>query len=183
MKKWYTLVAPPLFDNKEIFEVVAADDKILLNRIIRANLLDLISVSSQTAMLTSLNFRIHEVKGAQAFMKLIGHEVSPTYIKTFARRGKSLIHVVVDINTKDGEDVRIKSVGVTAGKISNTTATNLRQSLKEEILKNCAGLTYDELMQEILYGKLVSKVFNKLKQIASMRRVEIRKTERKETFK
>jgi small subunit ribosomal protein S3Ae len=182
LKKWYTVVAPQMFDSKEIFETVANDDSLVVNRIVKASLFDLISANSQSAMFTTLNLRITSVNGNKAATKLIGHEVAPTYLKTFARRGKTLIHQICDVKTKDGEEVRVKAIAVTAGKISETTATNLRKAINEEIMKNCTPLNYDELMQEILYGRLVAKIFNRVKQIATMKRVEISKTEKKEIF-
>lgn len=182
LKKWYTALAPPMFDNKEICELVAADDAALINRVVKISLMELLSTSSQTSMFTFLKFRITGVSGNNANTVLIGHEVSPSYIKTFARRGKTIIHMVVDTRTKDDTGVRIKVVGVAAGKISETTKRNLRGFIAEDIKKAGPAFTYDELMQEILYGRLASKIFNHLKQITSMRRFEIRKTEKQEQF-
>lgn len=182
LKKWYTVLAPSLFENRELCEVVANEENSLVNRLIRTSLTSFISSSSQAAMFSTLSFRITEVRGTQAFTRLIGHEVASSYIRTFARRGKDLVHMVVDIKTKDGEDVRLKVVGVTAGKISENTGRSLRLAIVEEIKKDGPTLTFDELMQDVLYGKLVSRLFNRLKQIATMRRVEIRKSERTERF-
>jgi hypothetical protein len=38
-------------------------------------------------------------------------------------------------------------------------------------------------MGDVLYGRLSGKLFNRLKQITKMKRVEVRKTERHEVFK
>ena len=183
LKKWYTVLAPTMFDNREICEVVAVEDQSLVNRIVRISLMELMSTSSQTSMFTFLRFRITGVTGNTAQTILIGHEVSPSYIKTFARRGKTILHMVVDIRTKDDVGIRIKVVGVASGKISETTKRNLRNTIVDEIKKAGPTFKYDELMQEILYGKLASKIFNRLKQITSMKRFEIRKTEKFEEFK
>ncbi len=182
-KKWFTVIAPPIFGGKELCEIVSADEKNLANRIIRRSLIDLgMSATSQLAMFTHLQFRVTDVKGTTANTILIGHEVSPGYIKTFARRGKSLIHEVVDIKTKDNEDVRIKLIGVTGAKVSENTRRNLRKLMVDETKKIAGELKYDELMQDIIYGRFSSKLFNKLKQITKMRRVEVKKSEKKEAF-
>ncbi len=182
LKKWYTVVAPQLFDNKELCEIVATDEKSLVNRVIKVSLMELMQTSSQTSMFTFLKFRIGEIAGAKAVTKLIGHDVSPSYIRTFARRGKTLIHQAVDVKTKDDQTVRVKIVAVASGRISNTTKRNLRAKIVEEVSAVGPQFTYDELMQEILYGRMVSKIYNKLKQITSMRRFEVRKTEKHENF-
>jgi len=184
-KKWYSVRAPSLFEGKEIAEVVASDEKLLMNRIVRKNLLELGAGggSSQLAMFTTVLFRIKEVKGAEVTTSLIGHEISPSFIKTFARRGKSLIHQVVDEKTKDGETLRVKLIAVTGARVSENTRRNLRKALVDESKKLISEGNFDELMPDILYGRFSSKLFTRLKTITKMRRIEIRKSERKEVFK
>ena len=182
-KKWYSVRAPALFDNKELCEIITSDEKNLANRIVKRSLMDLgMGSSSQLAMFTNLKFRIKDVKGTAAETVLIGHEVSPSYMKTFARRGKSLIHEVIDVKPKDGGDVRIKIIAVTDAKVSENTRRNIRNAIVEETKKHGKELNADELMQELVYGKFSSKIFNRLKQITKMRRVEVRKSEVKEVF-
>ncbi|NYZ76978.1 hypothetical protein H0O02_01540 [Candidatus Micrarchaeota archaeon] len=183
MKKWYTVTAPAMFDSRELCEIISSDDKNVTNRIIKRSLMELgIGMSSQMSMFTNLKFRITDVKGTVAGTALIGHEVSPSYLKTFARRGKSLIHEVIGVKTKDGAEVRLKIIAVSDSKVSENTRRNLRKAIHEETKKNAEGLKFDELMQEVVYGRFSSKLFNRLKQITKMKRVEIRKSEKKEAF-
>src|SRR3989338_847185 len=181
-KKWFRVEAPSTFDNSEVCEIVATDEKQLMNRIITVNLSSLTSSRSQMAAFTRVQIRDCEVGPTTAKTKLIGHSVSSAYMKTFARRGKTLGHYVVDVKTKDGEVLRVKAIAVTTGRISATTKKNLGKKIIEEILNLLKDLTFEEAMKEILYEKFSPKIFGKLKQITSMRRFEIRKTERKETF-
>ena len=53
---------------------------------------------------------------------------------------------------------------------------------RRNFIANAAVFNLDEAMQEILYGRFVSKLFNALKKITRMRRIEIRKSEVKEVF-
>lgn len=182
-KKWYTVKAPALFDNKDLCEVITSDEKNLANRIVKRSLMDLgMGSSSQLSMFTNLKFRVNEIKGTSANTVLIGHEVSPAYMKTFARRGKSLIHEVIDVKPKDTGDVRIKIIAVTDARVSENTRRNIRSAIVEETKKHAGELKFDELMQELIYGKFSSKIFSRLKQITKMRRVEVRKSEVKEVF-
>ncbi len=182
-KKWFSVVAPSIFDGKQICEVVSAEEDQLKNRLIRASLAELgVSGGSQVGMFTSMKFRIIDVKGTTAYTKLIGHEIAPSFLKTFARRGRSLIHEVVDTKTKDGQDLRIKIIAVTGASVSENTKRNIRATIVKEVISNAANFNLDEAMQEILYGRFVSKLFNALKKITRMRRIEIRKTEVKEVF-
>ena len=139
--------------------------------------------SSQMAMFTTLKFRIKEVNGNDANTSLLGHEISASFIRTFARRGKSLIHQVVDEKTKDNEDLRLKVIAVTGARVSQNTKRNLRSALVEECRKAVVEKNFDEIMGDVIYGRLSSKIFSRLKTITKMRRVEVRKSERGEIFK
>lgn len=134
-------------------------------------------------MFTTLRFRVTDVSGSEAQTKLLGHEIAPSFIKTFARRGKSLIHQVVDEKTKDGEDLRLKIIAVTGSNVSENTRRNLRTLLVEEARKGVSEKPYDEVIQDVIFGRFSSKLFSRLKQITKMRRVEVRKSERGEIFK
>lgn len=185
LKKWYSVKAPPMFEAKEICEVVASDEKRLLNRVVRTSLLELglAGGASQMAMFTTLRFRIKDINGSDANTMVLGHEIAPSFIKTFARRGKSLIHQVVDEKTKDNEDFRLKIVAVTGARVSANTRRNLRNALVEECKKAIMEKTFDEAFQDVIYGRVSSRIFGRLKQITKMRRVEVRKSERGEIFK
>ncbi len=182
-KKWYTVIAPPVFEGRELCELVSSDEKNLVNRIIRRSLMDIgMQATSQMAMFTNLQFRITDIKGNTANTVMIGHEISPAYLKTFARRGKSLIHQIIDVKTRDGQDIRIKVIAVTGAKVSENTRRNIRKIIVDETKNIAKELKYDELVQDLIYGRFSSKIYNKLKEITKMKRVEIRKSERKETF-
>lgn len=183
-KKWYNVLAPALFEKKPVCEVVAGDPKKLTNRVVKTSLVELgLSGASQTGMFTTLKLRITDVNGSDANTKLIGHEIAPSFIRTFARRGKSLIHQVVDEKTKDGIDIRLKLIAVTGSEVSQNTRKNLRELLVNDAKNSVREKQYNDLIQDIFYGKLSSRFFNQLKTITKMRRVEVRKSEIKENFK
>jgi len=182
LKKWYKVFAPGMFDHRELYDVVSNDEKSLLNRVMKISLMELVGSGSRGAMFTTVSLRITDVKGTDAQTKLIGHEVSPSYIKTFARRGKSLIHETVDVSSKDGVNVRVKVIAVTGSRVSENTKRNIRSAIVDQMKKDASELSYEALMQEILYNRFVTKLFNRLKSITKMRKVDIRKTELIETF-
>ena len=183
-KKWYSVNAPAMFDTRKLCEVVASDEKRIMDRIVKASLMELgVGGGSQLAMFTTLRFRIKEVHDDDASTILLGHEISPSFIRTFARRGKSLIHQIIDEKTKDNEDLRLKIIAVTGARVSENTKRNLRSIIVEESKKHISEKNFDEVIQDVIYGRFSSKLFSRLKQITKMRRVEVRKSERGEAFK
>ncbi len=181
-KQWFTVLAPSAFDTKEIAELAATEEENLKNRILSLSLADVTGQPSQSAIFTSLKFRIGDVKGKSAYTKLIGHEISPSYIRTLSRRNRSIINVVYDVKTKDDQSVRVKLLAITGSEVSQNTKKNIYHAIMEELKKVGAEYTLDQLMQEVIFGKFASKIFNRLKQITMMRRVEVRKSEVKEQF-
>jgi small subunit ribosomal protein S3Ae len=181
LKKWYTILAPESFDRKEIGETVASDPQYLLNRVVKIPLSDLTGQPTQTSMFTFVKFRIKDVKGETAYTDIIGHELSSTYLKTLVRRKRAVVSVVKDVKTKDGKVVRLKVVAVTDSKVPRNTKRNLHHEIVAE-LEEASKLPFDQLMQEAIFGKINMRIFNRLKQITAMRRVEVRKSELIEQF-
>lgn len=181
-KEWYTVIAPQAFDSKELGHVLAADEEKLANRVIRTSLVDLTGKMSQANVYTTLNFRIREIKGRNAYTELIGHYLSPGYIRTLVRRRRTVLHTVKDLSTTDERMVRVKIISVTKDRISETMRKNIRTAVDAELNEASGKYGYYELMQEIIQGRLSTRVFNRLRQITPMNRVEFRKTELKELF-
>ncbi|MFH1447892.1 MAG: 30S ribosomal protein S3ae [Candidatus Micrarchaeota archaeon] len=174
-KSWYTVYAPEILEGKEIGKVPASEDKALINRIIKISLAELTGDFSQTY--TSVQFRIHSVKGKSAQTYLIGHELARGYLKTLVRRGRTVLNVVQDVVTKDGVVVRVKTVAFTVRRVSTPIAKAIRAEVDACVSEKAKEMTFSQLEQEIIFGKFSSRIFNRVKKIVPMRRVEIRKTE------
>ncbi|MBD3397601.1 hypothetical protein GF412_00505 [Candidatus Micrarchaeota archaeon] len=181
-KEWYTVLAPQAFDSKELGEAIASDEGKLVNRVVPVSLMDITGKMSQANIYTTLDFRIKDIKGKTAYTELIGHRLSPSYIRTLVRRRRTVLHTVRDLPTTDDRTVRIKLITVTRERISETMKKNLREAIEKELSEAAGKYGYYELMQEIIYGRLSSKVFNRLRQITPMSKVEFRKTELKEAL-
>lgn len=182
LKTWYTVQAPDFFNSKEIGQVVALEPEMLANRVLSVSLTELSGSYSQSNAFTSVKFRISDVQGKTAHTRFIGHELAPGYIKTLLRRRRSIIYNVDDATTKDGQKIRIKSVAVTAFRTSEAVRHGLRAAVSAEIKAAAGELDLATLAQELLYGKFAARVFNKVKNITPLRRLEIRKSEMSETF-
>lgn len=177
LKQWYTVLAPQIFDGREIAEIISSDEDNMKDRIIRVSLADVTGQPSQSAIFTALKFRVTEVKGKNAHTKLIGHELSASYVLTLSRRNRSLIKVIKDIKTVDEQNVRLKILAISGSELSQNTKKNIHHAIHEEVNKIVGEQNFDQLMQDVVFGRLASKIFNRLKQITAMRRVEIRKSE------
>lgn len=184
-KKWYEVAAPKLFNSKIIGEAIAIEDNELLNRIVETSLMELGSSEEgfqRVFASIKVKLRINEVTGKTAHTKYIGHEISQSYLRTLARKGRSVIDVVADHSTKDGEKLRLKVVAITGSNVSQNTKTNIRKAISEVLAKTVQESTFEDLILDALYGKLAGKIYNRVKSITRMTKVEVKKVERKESF-
>jgi len=179
-KSWYNIIAPEMFESKEIAQIPANEDSSLINRIIKVSLAEVTGDMSQ--LHTTLNFRIKDIKGKSAFTKLVGHELSPSYLKTLVRRRRDVINEVIDVQTKDNVSIRIKVTIFTAKKVSSRAKATIRNNAREEIKERAREMDFSHLEQEVIFGKFSTRVFNRIKKIVPIKRVEVRKTEVIESF-
>ncbi|MFH0927834.1 MAG: hypothetical protein V1822_04615 [Candidatus Micrarchaeota archaeon] len=183
LKSWYTIKAPEIFEGKELGQLASSEEENLKNRKIRIGLGEITGSFTSSTAFTSIILRVDSVSAKQVSTKYIGHELAPSYLKTLLRRRRSIIYNVDDVKTSDGHAVRIKSVAVSAFKISEALRKDLRAAISKSIKELAGELTLNTLAQEMIFGKFSAKVFGKVKNITPMRRLEIRKSELAESFK
>ena len=182
LKSWYSLLAPEMFDSREVGQLVATEDSTLLNRVIRMGLGELSGQMSQITTFTSVFLRVKEVTGKSARTKIIGHELAPGYVRTLVRRRHSVVSQVDDVVTKDGVGIRIKMLGITANRAPEATRSSVRNAMSDEVKKLVPEMEFNALLQDMLFGRFAGKIFAKVKKITPMRRVEVRKSEVQEKF-
>ena len=180
LKSWYSILAPKMFDEKKIGDVLGIDDASVMNRVLNVNLSEL-SGEMQHGY-TKVNFRVNEIKGKTAYTNFIGHELIRSYIKTLARRGMSLVDNVIMVTTKDDVKISVKTAIITSNKISRAMRTNLRHATEEVILEHAKKHDFETFMQEVLYKKLSTDIYKKNKEFVPIKRVEIIKTEVQENL-
>jgi len=182
MKSWYSIIAPEIFESREIGQLVSSDEANLLDRKVKIGLGDLTGSFSQSTAYTSLYFRVKEIKGKSAHTAFIGHELVPGYVRTLARRRRSIMNQVDDVVTKDGVQVRVKVMCVSGLKVSEGVRADVRKAISETVRSLAKSMDFNMLVQEMVFGKLSAKIFNSIKKIGPLKRVEIRKSVVKETF-
>ncbi len=181
-KKWYSVIAPSVFENKVVGEVISGDPSNLQNRIVPVPVVDVIGRSKPEWDYSNIKFRIKEVKDDKAYAEIIGFEVAFSFLRALAKRRRSVIHEVVDVKTKDGKRVRIKALLVTHKKVSAIVKKNLRKELVERLIEFASSRDYYSLIKETLNGKYASNVFKYVNKINPVQHLIIKKMELFEEF-
>ncbi len=182
LKSWYSAMAPEMFESKEIGQLVSSDEANLVNRIIKIGLGDMLGSFSQQTAYTSLYFRVKEVKGKTVHTAFISHELVPGYVRTLGRRHRSIINQVDDVVTRDGVGVRIKTICISGLKVSESVRADVRRAISQNVKAIAKSTDFPALVQEMVFGKLSAKLYNSIKKMGPIKRVEIRKSEVKESF-
>ncbi len=173
LKRWYKIIAPRIWDEKEVGETAASDEKLLYGR----------TVEIPASMLTGsighahyiLWFQIEQVVGSEARTWFKGYEIDNAYIKRLTRRHSSKIEHVFDVTTRDGAVLHVKAITWTAVNVSNRQATEIRKIMQQMIEERAKKLGADELMKEFVIGDLSQKIAQAANKIAPIRKMEIAK--------
>jgi len=174
-KQWYKVIGPEMFGRSPVGETISNDPNRIVGRVIETTLGDLTNNFSKQN--TKLKFRVDRVAGDSAYTKFVGHEMTTDYIRSLVKRRTSRIDSIVDVTTTDGYQVRIKPSCFTVKRARANQVKSIRELSKQVVLAKAVGLDLNQLVQEIVLGKLSLDIYKEAKAIYPLRRVEVRKTE------
>ncbi len=178
LKKWFDVIPiDDVFPKEAIAQVVATEPEKLPGRIVRVPLNMLNGKATPLAFYTTVKFRIKEAKEKEAHAYVNGHEVAMSYLRSLARRRRTVMHDVIKVKTKDGKEVAVKTMVVTRAKVSNVVKKNLRKTLWEKVKAFGEKRDYAQLMKEILDEGLSREIYAALNPINPIEHVVVKKTE------
>ena len=170
-KKWFKIFAPNSFDKIEIAETPAEKPEQVLGRTIKVNVRSLTGQIKKSHI--ELVFRVNDVQGLNASTEIAGMQVKPETLRRIVRRRNSKIDLVQDSQTKDKKKAHFKTTIVTLKKIERKKKTIIRHKIREEVEKLAMEKNFEELVQEIIFGNALTAIFNSVKNIAGIKRIEI----------
>ncbi|MBN1543906.1 hypothetical protein JW898_00410 [Candidatus Woesearchaeota archaeon] len=171
-KRYFSILAPKIFQERELGNAMAYESASLKGRAIETNLMVLTgNVKKQDINIT---FKVEAVKGDTAFTFIDKYEVSPAAIKRKVRRGRDRLDESFQCVTRDNRIVRIKPLVITAVKTSRSVKSALRKETIQFMINCIRRVDYDTLILDILNEKLQRETANRLRKIFPIRFVDIR---------
>lgn len=164
-----------MFGRSPVGETVALDPERVVGRVIETTLGDITNNFSKQN--TKLRFRVDRVAGDAAYTKFVGHEMTTDYIRSLVKRRTSRIDAIVDVTTTDGYEVRVKPSCFTVKRARANQVKSIREISRTVIAEKVKGLDLNQLIQEVVLGKLSLDIYKEAKMVYPLRRVEVRKTE------
>jgi small subunit ribosomal protein S3Ae len=174
-KQWYKVISPEMFGRAPVGETVAIDPDKIVGRVVETTLGDITNNFSKQN--TKLRFKVDRVAGDSAYTKFVGHEMTTDYIRSLVKRRTSRIDAIIDVMTSDGYEVRVKPSCFTVKRARANQVKSIREISRNVIEEKVKGLDLNQLIQEVVLGKLSLDIYKEAKMIYPLRRVEVRKTE------
>ncbi|MFQ5474365.1 MAG: hypothetical protein ACE5DM_00880 [Candidatus Nanoarchaeia archaeon] len=174
-KKWFTLIAPKLFQERPLGGTPSSSNDILIGRTVKVNLMTLMNNIKRQNM--AVEFEIVEVKGEQAHTQVKAIALVPSFIKRRVRRNRDRIDASFICVTKDNKHIRIKPLLITLSRTSRLIQGHLRQALIDYTVQTVAKMNYDEFVNEIVNYRFQKDVRNMLNKTYPVTASEIRSME------
>jgi len=172
-KKWYTLIAPKIFENKTMGETPAEKSSLVIGRTMKIPV-DEITGQRKLRHITA-RFRVKEVKEANAFTETIGFETNRSYLRRMIRRRISKIEAFVTATTKDGKKARVTLVAISGRRMEREKEKKVRKIMVQSMLEEIPKKDFEQLVQEMIFGITGAKIFKSAKGTDSLRKLEITK--------
>ncbi len=173
-KKWYSVIAPGYFGSVEIGSVPVDEAENIVGRTVESTLYDITEDFAHQYL--KMYFQIIGVDGKRALTIFKGHEYSRDYLRSLVRRRTTRVDCIVTVTTKDGHKIRISVCAFTLTRIRTSQEKEIRVIMKRITEEKTAALTFDQVVQEIVLGKIASDIYNEAKKIAPLRHVGLRKS-------
>ncbi len=174
LKKWYEVLAPSVFGNIVIGTTPSDDPLKLIGRVMETTLYDITGDITQVHI--KLYFQIIEVKDNKAITRFKGHELSRDYIRSLVRRKSSKVQGIFDVSTKDGYRLRLTIIALTAYRCKTSQKKAIRKIMRDYVLERVPQLTLDELINEMIFGKMSQEIAERARKIYPIRKVEVYKS-------
>ena len=171
-KRWFSILAPQLFEGRVIGEAMAEAAETLVNRMLTVNVTQLTgNIKKQNLAVT---LKIVAIENGSARTEVQSFFMQPNSVKYLVRKGTSKIEDSFCCMTKDGKKVRIKPIAVTRTKTNSGINAHLFQSMAAAIIPKAQQLTFNELVTQMVNFDLQKEVKKVLDKIYPLKSFQIR---------
>jgi len=171
-KKWFSIIAPKMFNNLKIGETMAYEPSQLVGRKLRVNLMTLMNDSRKQNV--NINFIIDSINGENGVCKVVGYELNKAHLKRLVKKGISKIEDSFLAESKDGVKFKIKPLLITRFKLKNSVATEMRKRLKEKVKNSFKQTNWEEIIISIVQNRLQRDLKGVLKKVYPLSYFEVR---------
>ena len=174
-KEWYDVYLPKYFGESKMGETPADDPSKVVGRVIETTLAQITGDFSQEYL--KLYFQVTDIEDHTAKTVFKGHEYLRDYLRSLVRRRSTKVDGAFRVSTPEGYRLKIIVVALTQARIKTSQERGIRLIMREIVEKKTQTLTFDQIVHEMVLGKLASDIYNEAKNVTALRHVGIRKSE------
>jgi len=171
-KHWCQILAPRIFNNAVLGESRVSNSELLIGKKIKINLMNLTRDPKKSNV--NLSFIVESIKEGKGITRIVGYEIVPATIKRLVKKGRNKIELSFLCSTSDNKTVRIKPFAVTRGMAKGAVLASLRKGIISELTKFVNRVTFEELLNQIIFHKLQMGLKKQLKKVYPIRNFEIK---------
>lgn len=165
-KKWYSILAPKVFNEVKVGETQLADPQKAVGRKMNVNLMGITGEPQKQNI--SVRLHISNLSENTFTTELLGYKMMPSGMKKMVRRNREKVDDSFVLETKDKKVIRIKPIAVTRGKTTNSVTTAIRKYVQARLAKHIAQTTYEDLVKEVLQKRITQDIYRELKKFHPM---------------
>lgn len=174
-KKWYTIVAPDMFGKVEIGRTLTDDPDKIIGRKISVSLMNLLNDFRKYYI--KFSFVVVSIDGMNALTEFDGSETMRDYVSRLVRRRSRRVDTIQDLVTKDGVNIRVKSLAIIPRQVKTSVKDTVRNSIREIVKNEVERSTLESLLKRIISDDIKHRILRESSRIYPVRSFEIRKTE------
>lgn len=165
----YKILAPEDYDYRELGTTVSSDPKNLTGRTIGVSMRDI--TGDKAKQYQNLVFELTKPEGKTVHTKFKKYIVAGRYLSSHVKEGTSKIESVEDVDIS-GTKIRAKVVIITKGYIKATQKKEIMKRILR-VLNRHEKDTPHGFVQSVITSKLGTEMYQNIKNISPIRRVEI----------
>jgi len=173
-KEWYEGYVAFEFGGTKLADTLGDEEVKVVGRTIETTLSQITGDYSQDYL--KLYFQINKIEGDRANTIFKGHEYLRDYLRSLVRRRSTKIDGIFNVTTKDNYKLRLTIVALTQKRIKTSQEKSIRSTMSEVLKQKSAELTFEQLVHEMVLGKLASDIYNETRKVAALRHVGVRKS-------
>jgi small subunit ribosomal protein S3Ae len=174
-KKWFTVYAPKIFENRAFGEIPANDEKAVVGRNVKATLS--IFTGRPEHAYTNIIFKIVEVKGSTANTKLERMELPYSYTKSLAKKFRSVFGLRIVATTTDNSKMVVKLLAVTSMRTASAKIKAMRKQLNQFALKYFSNGSLEDGVKAIMDKKFQAEAISLLSDVSRINNIEVKRLE------
>lgn len=156
-------------------ETPAEDPSKVMGRVFETSLAQITGDFSQEYL--KMQFQVTEIEDHTAKTVFKGHEYLRDYLRSLVRRRSTKIDGIFNVSTPDGYSIKVVVVALTQSRIKTSQEKAIRRIMSEVVESKAQNLTFDQIVHEMVLGKLASDIYNEARKVTALRHVGVRKSE------